>query len=336
MRKIVSAISLIAVVIIVYLARYQLLEAFYLFWRVNIWWLICLLPLQLLVYYSMSETGISYLEQNRQIKPISWWTKIKIALELNFVNHILPSGGASGIGYGIWRLKTVGVEKTHSTLAQMIRLVAGYVAYVPVLIICVILSIVSESNHYILETIATIIVVFSLVGLIWLGFMLTKRDRLTIMATNIVRFVNLFIRHITFKKVNQAISEIKWIKTLEIFADDYNKLFSEKQLLLKPLMWGLFWIMGDTLMFEITFLALGQPIDLTAIFLAYGFAGVSGFVFMTPGGAGAYETAFVFILVWCGIQAPLATTGVILTRTILMFCTLATGAYFYHKALRKA
>ncbi|MDR3116383.1 MAG: flippase-like domain-containing protein [Bifidobacteriaceae bacterium] len=333
MKRVVSIVSVLAVALIVYFARGELIQAFYLLGKLNLWWLIWLLPMQLLVYYSMSEAGISYLEQIKQIKNVSWWTKIRIALELNFVNHILPSGGVSGVGYGLWRLKTVGVGKTYATLTQIIRLLAGYIAYVPILIIGVLLSVISGNAHYILETVATCIVILFLSIVIWFGYILTKKSRLVRMAGSFVQLVNLLVRIISWGKIKQAVSEKKFKKTLMEFSDIYNQLFAEKKLLIKPFIWGLVWIAGDTLMFEITFLSLGQGINLTAIFLAYGFAGISGFIFMTPGGAGAYEAAFIFILVWSGIAAPLATSGVILTRTILMFCTLLSGAFFYYKAL---
>ncbi|MDR3152093.1 MAG: flippase-like domain-containing protein [Bifidobacteriaceae bacterium] len=335
MKKVVSIVSVLAVALIVYFARDELIQAFYLLEKLNLWWLIWLLPLQLLVYYSMSEAGISYLEQINQIKNISWWTKIKIALELNFVNHILPSGGASGVGYGLWRLKTVGVEKTYATLTQIIRLIAGYIAYVPILIICVLLSILSDNSHYILEIAATGIVIFSLGLVIWLGYILTKKSRLTKITENFVRFVNLLVRIISWGKAKQAVQEAKFKKTIIKFSDIYSQLFVNKKLLIKPFIWGIVWITGDALMFEITFLSLGQGINLTTIFLAYGFAGISGFIFMTPGGAGAYEAAFIFILVWCSVSGPLAASGVILTRTILMFCTLVSGSFFYYRALHK-
>ena len=59
----------------------------------------------------------------RLIGHISRLEQTRIALELNLVNHIFPSGGVSGISYTSWRMHKLGVSSARSTFAQVIRYV---------------------------------------------------------------------------------------------------------------------------------------------------------------------------------------------------------------------
>ena len=62
--------------------------------QVNVWILLLLIPLQILCYYAAGAMIFSYLKEKYDIT-ISGAQTAQMALELNFVNHILPSGGVS-------------------------------------------------------------------------------------------------------------------------------------------------------------------------------------------------------------------------------------------------
>ena len=54
----------------------------------------------------------------------------KIALELNFVNSIFPSGGGEGFGYLGVRLKKEGVPTSKSTLTLVTRYSLTFVSFI--------------------------------------------------------------------------------------------------------------------------------------------------------------------------------------------------------------
>ena len=91
------------------------------FLKADTWLLLLLVPFQILVYFAGGEMIFSYLRDKNLIHHISRFEQTRIALELNLVNHIFPSGGVSGISYTSWRMHKLGVSSARSTFAQVIR-----------------------------------------------------------------------------------------------------------------------------------------------------------------------------------------------------------------------
>src|SRR4051812_34611854 len=65
--------------------------------RVNALVLLLILPIEFLNYdaYTRMHVRLFKLLDHK----VRYWDMFKLMLELNFVNHILPSGGVSGISY---------------------------------------------------------------------------------------------------------------------------------------------------------------------------------------------------------------------------------------------
>ena len=120
-RNIMSVLTVAVLALIIYLTRDSLLQAWDLLSQANLGLLALLVPLQILVYFAGGEMIFSYLRRRKLIGHISWFEQTRIALELNLVNHVFPSGGVSGISYTTWRLHKLGVSSAKSTFAQMIR-----------------------------------------------------------------------------------------------------------------------------------------------------------------------------------------------------------------------
>ena len=69
----------------------------YSFQHLNPWILLILIPEQILMYYAAGQIYFAFLKQRKNFK-LSQAKLTRISLEINFVNHALPSGGASGLG----------------------------------------------------------------------------------------------------------------------------------------------------------------------------------------------------------------------------------------------
>lgn len=94
-----SIVTVMLLAILIFLSRHELVRAWELLEKVNIWILLIALPLSALSYLAAGEMIFSYLRQKKLINDIKHTTLMRLSLELNFVNHVLPSGGLSGISY---------------------------------------------------------------------------------------------------------------------------------------------------------------------------------------------------------------------------------------------
>ena len=108
-KTIISWLTLLLVGLILLLSRHELAKAWHLLGTVNPYILLLLLPLLFFTFFAASETIFTYLIAKGSIKKTSWYERSRMALELNFVNHTLPSGGVSGLSYMTWRLGKLGV-----------------------------------------------------------------------------------------------------------------------------------------------------------------------------------------------------------------------------------
>jgi hypothetical protein len=131
-----GTIVLLAVVVII--AFPEIVKAWRLLDRVDLRILALLVPVQFASYYATGGMIFSYLRSKGDLQGVSHWRITRIALELNFVNHILPSGGAAGFSYLGWVLGKYGVKPGRSTMAQLIRFTLTFVAFSVLLIIAVI------------------------------------------------------------------------------------------------------------------------------------------------------------------------------------------------------
>src|SRR5680860_328823 len=133
----VTIITFILLALVVYFGWDKIVLAWGLLGSVNMWVWSLLIPVQFFSYYATGGMIFSYLQSKGDLKKTTHWQMTRIALELNFVNHIFPSGGAAGFSYLGWILKKHGVSAGRSTMAQIIRFVLTFVSFVSIVIIAV-------------------------------------------------------------------------------------------------------------------------------------------------------------------------------------------------------
>ena len=127
-KRAINIATLALIALILYLARHELIQAWELLLSVKLQLIVLLIPLQLLSYYAVGAMIFSYIQQKEKMKA-SKIDLAKMALELNFVNHILPSGGVSGASYMTWRLRHLGIGAGRATIAQVVRFAAGFAGF---------------------------------------------------------------------------------------------------------------------------------------------------------------------------------------------------------------
>ena len=277
----------------------------------------------------------SYLRRRKLIQHISRFEQTRIALELNLVNHIFPSGGVSGISYTTWRLHKLGVSGAKSTFAQVVRYVMGFVSFIFLLILAVlVLAIDGQINRYIVAS--SFILVLVILGLaMLLMYMFSSAKRMDQTATNVTKFINWLVCRATLKRCEQLLKIDKVKKFFSDMHDDFEELTADKKLLISPFIWGVVYAVFDVAMFLVAFWALGYPVNPAVLMVGYGVAGLASLVAFTPGGAGVYEVIMIFFLTMAGVSPEAAIAGIVLTRAILLTGTIVFGYIFYQHALMK-
>lgn len=334
-RAWLSVVTLVLITVIIFFSRHELLRAWELLGRVDIWILFLLIPGQLLVYFTGGEMMFSYLRAKDSIGHVSKASLTSMALEMNFVNHLLPSGGVSGVSYMSWRLGKYGVSSGRATMAQIVRYAAGFGAFILLLSLAVfVVTLDGNINRWII-LMSSLLVGAMLTAMVAGIYLLSSPTRIVHFSGWLTRFVNGFVGKATFGRKQEVMDEESAETFFMEMHDDYIALKHDKAILLKPFLWGLLFTVADVSLFLITFWALGAPVNPAPILIAYGVATIAGFFVVTPGGAGAYEAIMVAFLAVAGIDKGTAIAGIVLTRVILLLGTIIMGYLFYQRALLK-
>lgn len=332
-RTWLSIATIILIAVIIYLARNELVAAWQTLEQVNPWILALLIPAQIVSYYAAAEVMFSYLREKKRVDKMPRMTMARMALEMNFVNHVLPSGGVSGMSYMTWRLGHYGVSAGRATMAQMVRYVMTFGAFAALLVIAVLIVTVDGGvNRWIIlmsSALVTGMIVIVLGGM----FVMSSRGRMGAFARWSARAINGTVRWLTFKRKQRVITIAQVEKFFEDIHDDYIALNKEKKVLLKPFLWGIVFNIIDVTLFMIAFWALGFTVNPASVLIAYGMASLAGFFVATPGGVGAYEAIMVMFLAFAGVNSGVAIAGIVLTRVILLLGTIGFGYLFYQHAI---
>jgi uncharacterized protein (TIRG00374 family) len=334
-RSWLSVITLGLIAVIIYFSRHELIHAWQLLESVNIWILLLLIPGQILAYYAAGEIMFSYLNAKKSIEHISGAELTRMSLEMNFVNHLLPSGGVSGISYMTWRLGKHGVQPGRATMAQVVKYAMSFISFIILLSIAVVMITIDGSINRWIILMSSIITSGMIAAIVAGIYLIGSQARMEKTARWVVRVTNRLVRSVTFGRKKSVLRQSNVETFFQEMHDDYVALKQDKRILLKPLIWGLVFTLVDTGLFVITFWALGVPVNPAPVLIAYGVASTSAFFVVTPGGAGAYEAIMVAFLAIAGLSQGTAIAGIVLTRVILLLGTIVLGYVFYQTALVK-
>ncbi|MDB5167463.1 MAG: hypothetical protein JWN26_608 [Candidatus Saccharibacteria bacterium] len=334
-RSWVTVITLILLALVVFLGHKEILRAFHLLGHVNIWILLLIIPVQLLSYYATGGMIFSYLRSKGNLKDTSHWAITRMALELNFVNHIIPSGGAAGFSYLGWVLSRFGVSAGRATMAQIVRFTIGFGSFIVLLLIAV--GSLVYDNHI---SRAVIIITSSLTAAALLLFALSiyiigNNKRLEKFSTWLTRTVNKFVSFVTRGRKKNTLKK----STIEPFFvqlhDDFNQIRADKRILIKPFVWGLVMNICDVALLSIAFMSLGFWVNPATLFVAFGVSGAASIFSVTPGGAGLYEAIMIAFLASAGVHPAEAIAGTLLARVCLLLGTIVFGYVFYQMTIVK-
>lgn len=328
-----SVITAVIVALIVWSAWPTVVDAAKSVGRVNPWILALLVPLQLASFAATGEVLFSFLRSQGEMRKMHPLTAMRMSLEFNFANHMLPAGGSAGLAYSTWKLNTLGVGASRATFAQLARFAVTFASFLFLLIVSagwLILSGHSDPGVLLLAGgVGTLAVVITIGGVI----LLRRRRMLHRFAGVVSRIVGLLSRLTRKPRALDTVTLVRFFDGLHL---ELRGLLSRPRRLVAPLAWSLAVNAIDAGLFWVALVAFGIAPDPAVVFVAYGVATVASMVILTPNGVGGYEIAMVGVLVTGGVDAEIAIAAVVLARVILLLGTIAFGWLFYQHSIATA
>jgi uncharacterized protein (TIRG00374 family) len=334
-RAWVTVITLVLLAVVVFFGWPEIVKAFGLLGQTNGWILALLIPVQILSYYATGGMIFSYLKSNGKKLDISHWQMSRISLELNFVNHIVPSGGAAGFSYLGWVLNRHGVSPGRSTMSQVVRFVLTFATFLLMLIASVIIL---TLDHHINATIILLsigLAVVSIGGSLAVIYIISAKRHLVRFSAWLTRISNRAISFVTAGRKKDVVADGVIEHFFTDMHEDYLVIKKDARILFVPFLWALVANVFDVLLLFIAFWALGAPVNPAILVVAFGLSSIASVFSITPGGAGVYEAVFIAFLATAGVPADLAIAGTLLARVALLLGTVLFGYFFYQMTINK-
>jgi len=334
-RHWVTVITFLLLAVVVYFSWPEILQAIGLVSRIDGWILLLLIPVQLLSYYAVGGIIFSYLKAKGNLDGVSHWQMTRLSLELNFVNHILPSGGAAGFSYLAWVLHRYGVTPGRATLAQVVRFVLTFFTFVLLLIVAVIVMAYDGHINRVILMLCGLIAGLALGVIAVVIAIISSRTTLVNFSAWATRTVNKFVNWLTRGKRKRVLGGGVLEKFFLDMHDDYVAIRRDMRVLFVPFVWAVIANICDVALLWVAFWALGTPVNPAALFIAFGLSSIGGAIANTPGGAGAYEAIMIAFLASAGVPADIAIAGTLLARVTLVLGTIGFGYIFYQLTINK-
>ncbi|MDB5160967.1 MAG: hypothetical protein JWO96_347 [Candidatus Saccharibacteria bacterium] len=330
-KLLITVVTFVALAILIFTLRHQIIDVVKNLGKVNTWALLLMIPLQILnydVYARMYRRFFKILGAN-----VSYKDLYKISLELNFVNHILPSGGVSGISYFSVRMRSLGVSGPKATLAQVMKFFLLFLSFQPLLIAGLFMLALRGHVNNLVILVASSLITLLVVGTVIAVYIIESRSRINATLTFLTKALNSLIGF--FRRNNpETISIDKAQKNFLEIHDNYQLLKDNWRDLKMPFLYMLVANLTEILAIYVVYIAFGHLVNFGAVILAYAIANFAGLLSVLPAGIGIYEGLMTAVLAATGIPAKLSIPVTLMYRVLSMFVQLAPGYVFYQRALR--
>ncbi len=324
--------TFVALAVLIVISREQIVEALQQLATLQIWVLALLIPAKLVSFYAIARLYKDFFDANNSRIDIK--TAYKIALELNFVNSVFPSGGISGFSYLSLRLKRSGISTAKSTLAQILRFALTFLSFLLLLLVGVFLLALSHDTNGLVIFISSAIIFTTLFGTGVGIFIIGKATRIKAFVSWLPKGLNALFRLFRITKKHEIINMQRVESTLENMHEDYKALTRNIALVRRLFWWMLLFNVAEIITIYVVYVAFGTLINPGALILAYAIANFAGLIAILPGGVGVYEGLMTATLASVGVARGLALSATVLYRILSMLLFLPVGYYFYSKVLK--
>lgn len=332
LRTVITGLTVIVLLVLIYSLRKQIGSVVEELGRVNTWALLLIIPIEVWNYDAYAR----YLRRVFGMlgEKVSYWPMYKFTLELNFVNHILPSGGLSGISFFNLRAKSLGISGAKSALTQFTKLFLLYASFQPLLVLGVfLLALRGHTNNFII-LIASSLITSLIIGTMVALYILESRRRINRTMTNLTKALNAFL-HFFRPKHPETINIVRAQKTFDELHESYVTLKSKWRELKVPFIYMMIANATEVAALYVVYIAFGEFVNVGAVILAYAVANFAGLISVLPSGIGVYEGLMTGVLVATGIPAELSIPVTIMYRVVNMFIQLTPGYFLYQQAVKR-
>jgi hypothetical protein len=329
-KVILNIVTVVALLVLAYMIRGQFKQTFDNLFKVHAWALLLLIPAQIMNYDAQARL---YRSLFRLVgNDLGYKQLFKSSLELNFVNHVFPSGGVTGISYWGLRMKGENITTAKATAVQLLKLVLLFLSFEVLIVFGVFaLAVQGHMSSIILLLAATITTVLVILTA-GFGFIIGSKRRIAGFFAYMTRLLNRII-HIVRPNYPETINIGKVRTLLEELHDNYAVLSNDWRQLKEPFLWALMANVAEVLTIYVVYVAFGDFVNIGAVILGYAVANFAGLVSVLPGGIGIYEGLMTLTLAATGVPSRLSLPVTIMYRVLSTVIQVPPGYYLYHKNL---
>lgn len=331
-KIVINIITIAALAVLIYYSWPQITNGLKEIVGAKISIILLIIPLQLINYYTVAKFYQTYFKNGGQFLPMK--LMYKVALELNFVNHIFPSGGVAGFSYLGLRLRKHGVPVARTTLAQTMRFGLTFISFLIVLFIGMfLLSFGSgKSGGGVAMFIGLSVAFLTLFAVLVVSYLISSENRIKTFTAFLPRIAN----RLSKRLVRKSYFNVERVERLcTNLHQDFVGMKRDWRKLKMPFVWALLINITEIGTIYLAYVALGQLVNPGAVILAYSVASFAGLVSILPGGIGVYEALMTGVLASAGVAKALALSATLIYRIVCMIVFLPVGFILYQLAQRR-
>lgn len=332
-KLVLNLVTIAALVGLAYALRDQLGATLANLGKVNAWALLLIIPVELLNYHAQTKMYQGLFEMVGNKLPYKFL--YKTSLELNFVNHVFPSGGVTGISYFGLRMRR-GPELTagKATLVHMMKLALTFLSFELLIVFAVwalaIRGDVSNLTMLVAASLSTLL----LVSTFAFAYIVGSKRRINNFFTSLTKAINWLIQRVR-PMHPETISISKARRVFDDFHENYQEIKQNYKQLQKPFGYALLANATEVMALYVVYMAFAEYVNIGAVILAYAVANFAGMISVLPGGVGIYEALMTAVLVTAGVPAHVSLPVTVMYRVVNTLIQIPPGYYFYQKTLQR-
>jgi uncharacterized protein (TIRG00374 family) len=332
-RLIINIVTIVALIVLLVVSWPQIQEGIKQMRGAKYSIIALMIPLQVLNFFAIGKLYQSYFKNQGYL--LSTKLMLKVALELNFVNNIFPSGGVAGFSYIGVRMRKQGIPVATTTLAQGMRFILTFISFLILLFLGMfLLSFGSGTSGGGLALFIGLSIAFlTLFMTLFVFFIVSSDKRIKTFTAFLPKVLNSL-----FNKFNHKTNTINVSKIERLFGElhkDYVVISKDWGRLKKPFAWALVINLSEVATVYLAYIAIGQLVNPGAVILAYAVASFAGLIAIFPGGIGVYEALMTAVLASAGVPKALALSATLIYRIFTMMIFIPIGFVLYQLALRR-
>lgn len=330
-RGILNLITFVALAGLIYAIHDEIYETLRNIRYVNYWALLLIIPLQLLNYDAYARMYRTMLK--RLGTKVRYSSMYRVALELNFVNHVFPSGGISGFSYFSLRMKDYGVRSSTATVVQLLRFFMGYLGFLVLLAIGIVALAIGGRASNVVIMVATFLATIIVVGTVVLAYIVGDNGRINGASSFLARLINRLIAVVRRGKP-ETISLVKLRSAMDEMHHSYATIKQNLGIVKKGVWYGFLTGLTEVLTIYVVYIAFGEWVNIGAVIMAYAIANFAGLVSVMPGGVGIYEALMTATLAVAGVPAGLSIPVTVMYRVLGISVQILPGWVLYHLSVK--